>query len=132
MDHATASSPRRRELIIVVSLAALAIAGGFLLKQTVWSPASIDVALGLMKDMTYPDIDDPEALISAMRMDLDDGSEEAMARRRRVANSAILDRDELQDVYRGWRRVMDEYDRDAMAVAEAWVPPGLACNRGYR
>ena len=69
--------------------------------------------------MTYPDIDDPEALISAMRMDLDDGSEEAMARRRRVANSAILDRDELQDIYRGWRRVMDEYDRDAMAVAEA-------------
>jgi len=86
----------------------------------------VDVALGLAKDMTYPDIDDPEALISAMRMDLDDGSEEAMERRRRVANSAILDRDEVQDIYRGWRAVMDEYDRDVMAVAEAWVPPERA------
>jgi alpha-glucosidase len=86
----------------------------------------VDVALGLAKDMTYPDIDDPEALISAMRMDLDDGSEEAMARRRRVANSAVLDRDEVQDIYRGWRRVMDSYERDVMAVAEAWVPPERA------
>ena len=86
----------------------------------------VDVALGLAKDMTYPDIDDPEALISAMRMDLDDGSVEAMERRRRVANSAVLDRDEVQDIYRGWRQVMDSYDRDAMAVAEAWVPPERA------
>ena len=39
----------------------------------------VDVALGLAKDMTYPDIDDPESLILAMRMDLDDGSAEAMA-----------------------------------------------------
>ena len=86
----------------------------------------VDVALGLAKDMTYPDIDDPEALILAMRMDLDDGSVEAMNRRRRVANSAVLDRDEVQDIYREWRRVMDSYDRDVMAVAEAWVPPERA------
>lgn len=86
----------------------------------------VDVALGLAKDMTYPDLDDPEALISAMRMDLDDGSEAAMERRRRVANSAILDRDEVQDIYRGWRRVMDGCGREVMAVAEAWVPPDRA------
>ena len=86
----------------------------------------VDVALGLAKDMTYPDLDDPEALISAMRMDLDDGSEAAMERRRRVANSAILDRDEVQEIYRGWRLLMDSYDRDVMAVAEAWVPPERA------
>lgn len=86
----------------------------------------VDVALGLAKDMSYPDLDDPEALISAMRMDLDDGSEAAMERRRRVANSAILDRDEVQEIYRGWRRLMDSYDRDVMAVAEAWVPPERA------
>lgn len=86
----------------------------------------VDVALGLAKDMTYPDLDDPEALISAMRMDLDDGSEAAMERRQRVANSAILDRDEVQEIYRGWRLLMDSYDRDVMAVAEAWVPPERA------
>ena len=86
----------------------------------------VDVALGLAKDMTYPDIDDPEGLTLAMRMDLDDGSQEAMERRRRVANSPVLDRDEVQDVYRGWRALMDTYGRDAMAVAEAWVPPERA------
>ena len=86
----------------------------------------VDVALGLAKDLTYPDLDDPQSLVLAMRMDLDDGSEESMARRRKVANSAVLDRDEVQDVYRGWRRVMDSYDRDVMAVAEAWVPPERA------
>lgn len=86
----------------------------------------VDVALGLAKDMTYPDIDDPEGLIAAMRMDLDDGSADAKQRRLRVANSAMLDRDEVQDIYRGWRQVMNEYDRDVMAVAEAWVPPERA------
>lgn len=86
----------------------------------------VDVALGLAKDMTYPDLDDPESLVLAMRMDLDDGTEESMRRRGTVANSAVLDRDEVQEVYRGWRLVMDEYDRDAMAVAEAWVPPERA------
>jgi alpha-glucosidase len=86
----------------------------------------VDVALGLAKDMAYPDLDDPESLVLAMRMDLDDGSEEAMQRRRKVANSPVLDRDEVQEIYRGWRAVMDEYDRDVMAVAEAWVPPERA------
>ena len=81
------------------------------------------MALGLAKDMAYPDLDDPESLVLAMRMDLDDGSEESMRRRAKVANSAVLDRDEVQEVYRGWRALMDRYDRDVMAVAEAWVPP---------
>lgn len=86
----------------------------------------VDVALGLMKDMTYPDLDDPQSLTLAMRMDLDDGSEEAMARRRKAVNSAVLDRDEVQDVYREWRAAMDEYPGDRMAVAEAWLPPERA------
>lgn len=86
----------------------------------------VDVALGLAKDMTYPDIDDPESLTLAMRMDLDDGTVESMNRRRKVANSAVLDRDEVQDIYRGWRALMDTYDGDRMAVAEAWVPPERA------
>lgn len=32
------------------------------------------------------------------------------------------DRDEVHDVYRGWRRVLDEYAGDRVFVAEAWVP----------
>jgi len=86
----------------------------------------VDVALGLCKDMTYPDMPNAEEVVLAMRMDLDDGSEEAMGRRRSVVNSATLDRDEVQDIYRDWRRVMDSYDRDVMAVAEAWLPPERA------
>jgi alpha-glucosidase len=86
----------------------------------------VDVALGLAKDPEYPDLDDAEGIVQAMRMDLDDGSPEAMARRRRVVNSPVLDRDEVQDIYREWRRVMDAYDRDVMAVAEAWLPPERA------
>lgn len=90
----------------------------------------VDVALGLAKDMTYPDIEDAEGLTLALRMDLDDGSEESKARRARVANSPILDRDEVQDIYREWRAVMNEYeereDRDIVSVAEAWVPPARA------
>jgi len=86
----------------------------------------VDVALGLAKDMTYPDIDDAEGLILALRMDLDDGSEESRARRRRVANSAILDRDEVQEIYRDWRSLLNSYPGDRMAVAEAWVPPERA------
>ncbi len=86
----------------------------------------VDVALALMKDMTYPDLDDPEGISLAMRMDLDDGSPESMERRRKVANSPVLDRDEVQDIYRGWRALMDSYPGEHMAVAEAWVPPERA------
>lgn len=86
----------------------------------------VDVALGLAKDMNYPDLDDPEGIILALRMDLDDGSDAAKARRAKVANSAILDRDEVQDIYRQWRLVLDDYPGDRMAVAEAWVPPERA------
>lgn len=86
----------------------------------------VDVALGLAKDPAYPDLDDAEGIVQAMRMDLDDGSPQAMARRRQVVNSAVLDRDEVQDIYREWRRVMDSHGRDIMAVAEAWLPPERA------
>ena len=86
----------------------------------------VDVALALMKDMTYPDLEDPEGISLAMRMDLDDGSPESMARRLKVANSPVLDRDEVQDIYREWRALMDSYPGEHMAVAEAWVPPERA------
>ena len=33
----------------------------------------------------------------------------------------VWDRDEVHDVYRGWRKVFDRYDPPRVAVAEAWV-----------
>lgn len=86
----------------------------------------VDVALGLAKDMTYPDLIDPIGMSQSLRFDLDPTSEEAVARRAGLANSALFDRDEIQEIYREWRALMNSYGDDKMAVVEAWVPPERA------
>ena len=35
----------------------------------------------------------------------------------------VIDRDEVHDIYHEWRKVFNEYDPPAFAVAEAWVRP---------
>ncbi|GAA4829066.1 glycoside hydrolase family 13 protein [Luteimicrobium xylanilyticum] len=35
----------------------------------------------------------------------------------------FVDRDEVHEIYTGWRKVFDEYDPPRTAVAEAWVEP---------
>lgn len=87
----------------------------------------VDVALALAKDMSYPDIDDPVGFIESMRLDLPK-TPEFDQQRARVPNSPVLDRDELVDIYREWRAVMDSYPGDRMAVAEAWVLPHRVAN----
>lgn len=82
----------------------------------------VDVAHGLAKDMTYSDLPDPIGLTEALRFDLDDGSPKSAQRRELVVNSGFFDRDELEDIYRSWRQILDSYPGDRMAVAEAWVP----------
>jgi alpha-glucosidase len=64
----------------------------------------IDVAHGLMKDERLPDV----------------------AGRFRAGGPAPSghphwDRDAVHDIYRRWRRILDEYDGDRAFVAEAWV-----------
>ena len=86
----------------------------------------VDVALGLAKDMTYPDLIDPIGMTQSLRFDLDPSSQEAMERRAGLANSALFDRDEVHDIYREWRSLLDSYGSDKMAVVEAWVPPERA------
>ncbi len=86
----------------------------------------VDVALGLAKDMEYPDIENPEGLVQALRLDLDNDSPEVTALRAKVRNSAIFDRDELREIYGEWRTLMNRYPGDRMAVAEAWVAPDRA------
>lgn len=82
----------------------------------------VDVAWGLAKDMSYPDHPDPVGLCEGIRLDLYDGSDEAKTRRALIAGSPVWDRDEVHDIYRQWRKVLDSYD-DRMTVAEAWVYP---------
>jgi alpha-glucosidase len=82
----------------------------------------VDAASALAKDMSYPDLDEPAGLVRGVRLDLDDGSDEARRLRTLVPNSAIFDRDEVHDIYREWRELLDSYPGDRMSVAEAWVP----------
>ena len=64
----------------------------------------IDVAHGLAKDPEMPDLQGDWAT---------DGPA--------VEGHPHWDRDEVHEVYRGWRRVTDAYDGDRVFVGEVWV-----------
>jgi alpha-glucosidase len=66
----------------------------------------IDVAHGLAKDPEMPDVGED--------------AEEILEPTKRV-DHPFWDRDEVHDVYRGWRDVTDSYGGDRMLVGEAWV-----------
>ncbi|MDT0166411.1 glycoside hydrolase family 13 protein [Actinotalea sp. AC32] len=69
----------------------------------------VDVAHGLAKDLSHPLRDvggvHPDALTGIPL----DGSH------------PYFDREEVHEIFREWRRVLDEYDPPRSAVAEAWV-----------
>jgi alpha-glucosidase len=67
----------------------------------------IDVAHSLTKDPTFPDLDGSDELLSI----------------RLVTDHPHWDRDDLHEIVRRWRRVLDDCGRDVMMVAEAWVSP---------
>jgi len=68
----------------------------------------IDVAHGLAKDPALTDLANGAAghLLTAAHTN----------------EHPHWDRDEVHEVYRGWRSVIDEYAGDRVFVAEAWVP----------
>ncbi len=68
----------------------------------------IDVAHGLIKDPSLPDLGERAA------------SEELQAPPNTI-DHPHWDRDELAGIYRRWRQIADEYPGDRMFVAEAWV-----------
>ena len=70
----------------------------------------IDVAHGLHKEATLRDQEDTP----------DDGRSGSMVERR-LKDEPMWDQPEVHEVYRQWRRVLDDYDGDRMAVAEAWT-----------
>ena len=65
----------------------------------------IDVAHGLVKAAGLPDIGHSEQLALL-------GS----------APMPYFDQDGVHEIYRGWRRILDEYPGDRIGVAEAWTP----------
>ncbi|MFF3847257.1 glycoside hydrolase family 13 protein [Streptomyces sp. NPDC002328] len=72
----------------------------------------VDVAHALVKDLREPLRD----LGSA------DAAGEAALAAAAPGTHPFYDRDEVHDVYRDWRRVLDAYSPPRTAVAEAWVP----------
>jgi alpha-glucosidase len=67
----------------------------------------IDVANALKKDASLPDLGREE--------------EEAILVAHEGPHHPFWDRDDVHDIYRGWRKVADSYDGDRAFVAEAWV-----------
>ncbi|WP_433246953.1 glycoside hydrolase family 13 protein [Actinomadura nitritigenes] len=67
----------------------------------------IDVAAGLVKDASLGDLN---------------------GRGRRVANGPIYSRPEVHEIYRRWRRILEGYGDDRMAIGEVWTdgPEDLA------
>lgn len=60
----------------------------------------VDVAHGLVKDPLLPDTDEAH---------------------QRDGRSPMWDQPEVHDVYRRWRKILDSYPGERMAVAEAWA-----------
>jgi alpha-glucosidase len=79
----------------------------------------IDVAHGMIKAEGLPDVDSDNN---------PGGIEAALAERDRP----YWDQPAVHDVYRRWRRVLDEYEGDRMAVAEAWVSTAESMARYVR
>ena len=69
----------------------------------------VDVAHGLAKDLDRDDLDD--YVVWCTNDQPEDGSH------------PVIDRDEVHDIYHEWRKVFNEYNPPAFAVAEAWVNP---------
>jgi alpha-glucosidase len=70
----------------------------------------VDVANMLAKDMSLP---------LPSHADLFPGNWEEVVQ---DGTHRIVDRDEVHEIYREWRKVFNEYDPPRTAVAEAWVP----------
>ncbi|MEU3662121.1 alpha-amylase family glycosyl hydrolase [Streptomyces sp. NPDC032940] len=72
----------------------------------------VDVAHALVKDLSEPlrDLGAPELSSEAALAEFAPGTH------------PFYDRDDVHEVYRDWRKILDAYSPPRMAVAEAWVP----------
>jgi alpha-glucosidase len=68
----------------------------------------VDVAHGLAKDLTEPFASYPRIHRDVLKAD---------------GTDVLFDRDEVHEIFRGWRTVLNEYDPPRTAVAEAWAAP---------
>ena len=90
----------------------------------------VDVAHGAVKENILIDHRNPERLIDALRLDFQDISEAQRAEL--LADVPFFDREGVHEIYRHWRKVLNEYDGDRMMVAEAFVYPSSRAARYVR
>lgn len=89
----------------------------------------IDVAHGLVKEDILKNHPDPQGLSDALRLDVEMDAEKRGAL---LSTAPFFDRDGVHEIYREWRILLDSYNRDVMAVAEAWVHPPERATRYVR
>jgi len=75
----------------------------------------VDVAHGMVKQAGLPDWDGRVAMI--------EGTQDEDAVTGSGNHGPMFDQEGVHDIYRAWRRVLEEYDGDRAMVAEAWVEP---------
>lgn len=76
----------------------------------------IDVAHGLFKEESLRDQRDTGAGLGSGAVNAEHGMVERVLR-----DEPMWDQPEVHDVYRSWRTILESYDGDRMAVAEAWT-----------
>lgn len=66
-------------------------------------------------------VDVAHSLIKDLEGELPERDSYDLAAMKNDGTDRLLDRDEVHDVYRSWRKVFNEYDPPRIGVAEAWV-----------
>jgi alpha-glucosidase len=84
----------------------------------------IDVAHGMFKEKGLPDI--RESWISKIL------GKNNFTRMLSPEHKPFWDQEGVHDIYRSWRKILDSYQGDRMAVAEAWVSPASRIARYVR
>ncbi|WP_320067689.1 glycoside hydrolase family 13 protein [Micromonospora sp. RTGN7] len=78
----------------------------------------VDVAHGLIKQADLADWQEPQQILSGNEVD--------------KPRPPMWDQDGVHEIYREWRRLLDEYDGERVLVAEAWVEPAERLARYVR
>jgi alpha-glucosidase len=88
----------------------------------------IDVAHGLYKESGLPD----QRISDEDRARANQALENESMVVRRPAHEPMWDQPEVHEIYRSWRRILDSWPGDRMAVGEAWTSDAVSLARYVR
>lgn len=87
----------------------------------------VDVAHGLVKDPALPNWGRTAAMVEGEK-----AANEGEKKPEKNEPAPMWNLDGVHDIYRQWRKVLDEFGPDRMLVAEAWVSPASAIAKYVR